>query len=283
MMSSLGTTPYTSRIDHRTVLKNLQIESNNTLKENTNADITIDTSKTTTTTKKPNTKLSINYPCSSTRSYILHRSNIATTLAPKTKIPFPLATLCSNHKSGNFKRSVSLRMRGTKSNLPLIMEPTINETPTINAATMHGEKCAGITKNTHETTNTTANVAGGLQVSTRQKLALISQTDANVAEPTLIKRSQSLRRNFKVSTTINNRNYNKTDSSKDKLCGATTNIKSLSSHDVHQTNDQGDGPKTATTTLTGVEKQTSTDADNVKDFSNMVSFFQLNPKNLINN
>ncbi|XP_046801960.1 protein quick-to-court isoform X1 [Lucilia cuprina] len=319
MMSSLATSTY-PRIDHRTVLKNLQIETNtkdnNSANNNTCKDIiitdvvvfnpiskTIDNNKTTAPADTKLSKHTSLLPlpissCSSTRTYILPRSNNLATLAPKTKIPYPLATLWSptNHqqKHYNFKRSSSVRLRGTKSNLPLIMEPTINETTTTtNACTVNEEKCSNnnsnTSKNTHETT-TTAIATGGLQFSTRRKLALISQTDANVAEPTLIKRSLSLRRNFKVSTNNNNINNNnnsswnnKTDSSKDKICVAA-NIKSSSLHDVAKTKDQGDGLKTSSkstlttstttptpTTATGVDKQTSTSTavENVKDLSKM--------------
>lgn len=315
MMSSLATSTTYPRIDHRTVLKNLQLETNpnsnnNTCKDpSTNADVFNPIAPT-------NTKqfLHSNSHITSPRTYILNKSSIAT-LAPKTKIPYPLATLwSSNQRSSynNFKRSSSLRMRGTKSNLPLIMEPTINETLTTStsseatsATTVNEEKCNS-SQNTHEiatTMNSTlVAVTGGRrrpEISTRQKLVLNSQTDANVAEPTTtttsIKRSLSLRRNYKFSPNHNqnsinfaNNQNNKTDSSKDKLC-LTTNQNSIAVHDVVQNNckDQGNnGLKTQTTTITTPTKEEAAVAvtevdtktsnnllmENVKDFNKMVSF-----------
>ncbi|KAM7352630.1 GRIP domain-containing protein quick-to-court isoform 2-T4 [Cochliomyia hominivorax] len=304
MMSSLATSSTYPRIDHRTVLKNLQIESNNNNNNNNNSkdsativevfnpinNKTITTTPKITTFNAPTDNKSYPYynpSITSPRTYVLQKSS--SIAAPKTKIPYPLATLWSNQKYCNFKRSSSLRMRGTKSNLPLIMEPTINETlttstssTTTNASTVNEEKCIN-NKNTHETTTVTGD---GLKISSRRKLALNSQTAAtNVAEPTLIKRSLSLRRNFKVSHNFNqnnnNNNNNKTDSSKDLKC-LTTNLKTTS---LHETKNQCDGLKTNTTTtnstavaavagapaIPGVDKQTSTNLilENVKDFNKM--------------
>lgn len=314
MMSSLATSTTYPRIDHRTVLKNLQLETNpnsnnNTCKDpSTNADVFNPIAPTDTKQFLHSTS-----HITSPRTYILNKSSIAT-LAPKTKIPYPLATLwSSNQRSSynNFKRSSSLRMRGTKSNLPLIMEPTINETLTTStsseatsATTVNEEKCNS-SQNTHEiatTMNSTlVAVTGGRrrpEISTRQKLVLNSQTDANVAEPTAttsIKRSLSLRRNYKFSPNHNqnsinfaNNQNNKTDSSKDKLC-LTTNQNSIAVHDVVQNNckDQGNnGLKTQTTTITTPTKEEAAVAvtevdtktsnnllmENVKDFNKMVSF-----------
>ncbi|TMW45117.1 hypothetical protein DOY81_009802 [Sarcophaga bullata] len=205
MMSSTtlvtASTPYFAT-DHRTVLKSLQsenyIHNNNGLtskyKSFKNATIEQILSPTSNT---------------SSRTYVLRR--------PRTKIPHPLATLWSNPKSYNFKRSSSLRMRGTKSNLPLIMEPTINEIPTMNATTANGnngkvnetlvnvegemvKKCTTANRktSTHETTTT----AGGL-ISTRRKLALNnSQTESDAIDGYTTTATTPTSRNIKTVTLI---------------------------------------------------------------------------------
>ena len=288
-----ASTPYFAT-DHRTVLKSLQsenyIHNNNngltnkykSIKNATIEEILCPTSNT------------------STRTYVLRR--------PRTKIPHPLATLWSNPKSYNFKRSSSLRMRGTKSNLPFIMEPTINEIPTMNATTANGnsgkvdetlvnaegemvKKCttANRKNSTHETTTT----AGGL-ISTRRKLALNnSQTESDAVDgytttattqtTGTLKRSLSLRRANKILNYNNSNNgntsnssitdNNKTDFPKDKLCSAKIMSKSPTQHDTVKAKDQGDGLKTskAATTNTGHESKSS-NADFVKEFNKMVSF-----------
>lgn len=278
-MSSLATASV-ARIDHRTVFKNLQSETNKNSNDSTTAGNFNPLNKKTTASYFNKTKFHTHSThirtlpplfIISPRTYVQQRSEISN-LAPKTKIPYPLATLWSRQKPNYFKRSSSVRLRGTKSNLPLIMEPTINETPTNRPTTVNAEK-------SNETIVIESVAADGLQDTPKRKLVLISQTDANVAVSTPIKRSLSLRRN-------NNKNNidNKTDISKNKLCGAK-NLSSALLHDVIASNDQCDDIGTTTTstaapsiisTAPKVDKQTSAVTETVKDFRNMVRVSFLN-------
>lgn len=264
--------PY-PRIDQRTLLKKLQTENTNNKSQIVDKTVAGDDDifnpindqfmRNTKDSKTANTQLLINSSFNSATPCKLRPS--ITSINTKTKIPYPLTQLWSQQKSNYFKRSLSLRLRGTKSNLPLIMEPTINETSTTPNAAVTKVEC---TKNTHDTTT----VTGG-RFSSRRKLALISHTETNSAAASPLNRSLSLRRNYKVSSTNSLKN-DKTDSSTEKLC-AVKSLKSLSLHDVPKSKDQGDGLDTASQTTTTATENSSTQTiitENVKDNSKMVSF-----------
>lgn len=264
MMSSSYPTSY-QRIDHRTVFKSLQLEANNCgSKETLIADIfrpITDIASHNKVKKGGSNNYSLP-PNKRSTYYVVSQRPAVNTLSAKSKIPYPLTTIWTNKKDifhsrrsssggGGVHRTTSnnnaggggsLRLRGSKSNLPLIMEPLTNET----AATV---KCTH--QNTHDNTTT---LTGGRVYTTRRKLALISQKP--LADP-LLKRSLSLRKNFKYSTKTDspNQQHQTTQQQQASSCAAATttiNVKSLSVHDVaHATSnhnnipnrDQGDGPQ----------------------------------------